>query len=126
MPRIADYVVISDKLFELSKLKDGGFQAERQFHLGPDVHLGSQSILAFVLYVFDGAKNLAVRVKINGSTEYTATVTFNGSGARFNSIHEVVSGGVLVHGTNTITFNATDGVGKYGFGDVVLFCQRDI
>ncbi len=126
MPRIADFVVIADQRFDIAHNDEGGFQETRNFNLGTDVHLPSKSLLSFVLHVFDGADDLAVRIQINGSTQFTCTVSFNGTGSRFHSMQEVVAGDVLVHGTNTIKFNSTSGNGTFGISDVVLHVQRDI
>ena len=66
MPRIADYVVISDKLFELSKLKDGGFQvlspSGRSLPLPPtdlNIWLFSSRVscsLIYLLVVYSGLR----------------------------------------------------------------------
>jgi hypothetical protein len=87
-------------------------------------HLGSRSILAFVLFVKQGADSLGFQVMINGSQQLSYTF----SGFRVNTLHEVIAANLLKAGTNAnkIFFGITGGSGALEFGDVVLHYQRDI
>ncbi len=124
MPRIADYLIISDGKFTI---KTGGdTDWDSNFTLESGAHLGSRSILAFVVFVHGGADKLAFEVKINGSKELAYQFTV--SGTRIHTLHEVIGANVLKTGTNAnkIEFRITGGSGTLEFGDAVLHYQRDI
>ena len=120
MPRIADYAVVTDARFALQT--GGELDRDFGFTLENGAHLGSRSILAFVLNVNSGATSLGFEVKVNGSSQLSYTYT----GFRSNTLHEVIDADVLRAGSNTIEFRITGGAGGLEFGDVALFYQRDI
>ena len=120
MPRIADYSVISDNKVALQI--GGDIDHDFNFTLPVGAHLGSRSVLAFMLDTKSDPDDLRFHVEING------TNVFN---ARFNSdvfqpLHEVIGANVLRHGTNNINFVVDSGDGVAEISDVVLWWQRDI
>jgi hypothetical protein len=120
MPRIADYAIITDGKFTI---KTGGdLDQDFDFTLESGAHLPSRSILAFVLFVAQGASSLAFEVKINNVAQLNYTFT----GFQVNTLHEVIDANVLKAGTNNIVFHITGGSGTLQFGDIVLQYQRDI
>ena len=122
MPRIADYTIIRDGSFELRT--GGDIDQSFAFTVSDTAHLGSRSILAFILDTESNANNLLFRVEINGTHVRTARI----NGDTFQTIHEVVSANVLQHGSgsNNIDFSIIGGSGDVHFSDVVLWWQRDI
>ncbi len=120
MARIADYSIIRDGKFTIRT--GGDIDRDFNFNLVNTAHLGSRSILAFVLFVKSNARNLKFEVKINGSKQLFYTFT----GFQLNTLHEVVSANTLKHGANNIEFRITGGQGTFQFGDVVLWWQRDV
>ncbi|HEX8128896.1 MAG TPA: hypothetical protein VF527_07330 [Pyrinomonadaceae bacterium] len=120
MPRIADYAVITDGKFAIQT--GGDIDKDFDFTLESGVHLGSRSILAFVLFATSAANSLKFEVKINGTAQLSYTVT----GFRTNTLHEVIDANVLKAGSNNIAFRITGGSGALEFGDTVLLYQRDI
>ena len=120
MPRIADYSIITDSKFALQT--GGDIDRDFDFTVESGAHLGSRSILAFVLFVKNGANSLGFEVKINGSSAMTYTFT----GFQVNTLHEVIAANVLQAGTNNIEFRVTGGSGTLEFGDAVLWWQRDV
>ena len=120
MPRISDYGIITDSKFSI---KTGGdVDRDFDFTLESGAHLGSRSILEFVVFVLNGASNLSFEAKINGASQLNYTFT----GARFHTLHEVINANTLQAGANNIEFRITGGSGGLEFGDVVLHYQRDI
>lgn len=122
MPRIADYTIITDSKFSITSATGGDIDKDFNFTLESGAHLGSRSILAFVLFVKSGANNLGFEVKINNSSQLSYTFT----GFQVNTLHEVISANVLKAGTNNIEFRITGGSGNLEFGDAVLWWQRDV
>lgn len=120
MPRIADYAIITDDKFTIQT--GGDIDRDFDFTLESGAHLGSRSILAFVLFVDGDADSLAFQVKVNGKSQLSYTFT----GFQVNTLHEVINRDVLKAGTNNVEFRITGGSGKLAFGDVVLHYQRDI
>lgn len=120
MPRISDYLIITDSKFSIQI--GGDLDKDFDFTLESGAHLGSRSILEFVLFVQSGASSLGFQVMINGSKQLSYTFT----GFRVNTLHEVIDANVLKAGTNNIFFGITGGSGGLEFGDVVLHYQRDI
>lgn len=120
MPRIADYSIITDSKFTIQT--GGDLDKDFDFNLESGAHVGSRSILAFVLFVKSGANNLGFEVKINGSKQLSYTFT----GFQINTLHEVINANVLQAGTNNIEFRITGGSGTLEFGDSVLWWQRDV
>lgn len=119
MPRIADYVIIKQDRFTLQT--GGDIDKDFDFTLESGSHSGSRSILAFVL-VKSGTGSLTLEVKVNGSLQLSNAST----GARFNTLHEVIDADVLKVGTNNIVFRIIDGSGTLNISNVVLHYQRDI
>ena len=118
MPRIADFAVITDTKFSINNLPGGDSDREFDFTLdGP--HVGSRSVLYFVLFVLDGC---GFQVSINGHPQ----LNYQFSGRTVITLHEVIGSNVLKAGTNSIEFKIISGLGKLEFGDAVLFYQRDI
>lgn len=120
MPRIADYTIITDDKFSIQT--GGDIDRTVNFSLESGAHLGSRSILAFVLFVDGNAKNLKFEVLINGSGQLSYTFT----GFQVNTLHEVIAANLLKQGANSIEFRIVGGTGKLEFGDVVLWWQRDV
>lgn len=120
MPRIADYTIIKDERFTIQT--GGDIDQTFNFSLESGAHLGSRSILAFVLFVSGNAKSLKFEVLVNGSVQLSYTY----SGFRSNTLHEVIAADLLKQGTNSIEFRIVGGTGKLEFGDVVLWWQRDV
>jgi hypothetical protein len=100
----------------------GDLDKDFDFTLESGAHLPSRSILAFVLFVAQGANSLAFEVKINDAVQLNYTFT----GFQVNTLHEVIDANVLKAGTNNIVFRITGGSGTLQFGDIVLQYQRDI
>jgi hypothetical protein len=122
MPRIADYASITDTKFTIPT--GGDIDKDFDFTLESGAHLGSRSILAFVLFVHGGADKLGFEVKVNKSAQLSDFFTV--SGTRIHTLHEVINANVLKAGTNNIEFRITGGSGTLEFGDTVLHYQRDI
>jgi len=120
MPRIADYTIITDAKFTIQT--GGDIDQTFSFSLESGAHLGSRSILAFVLFVDGNAKNLKFAVLVNGLEQLSYSFT----GFQINTLHEVIAANLLKQGTNSIEFRIVGGTGKLEFGDVVLWWQRDV
>lgn len=120
MPRIADYAVITDGKFAIQT--GGDVDKDFDFTLESGAHLGSRSVLAFVVFANSAANNLTFEVKVNGIAQLSYTI----SGFRTNTLHEAINANVLKAGSNNIAFSITGGSGKLEFGDTVLLYQRDI
>lgn len=116
MARISDYSVIQDSKFTLQV--GGDIDREFSFSLPSDAHLGSRSILAFMVY--PTGNQVSFNVSVNNSNQVSFTLGNSG----LNTIHEVISANLLKHGNNRIKFVVTNG--KMTFADAVLWWQRDV
>lgn len=120
MPRVADYAVITDGQTTLQT--GGDIDKDFDFTLESGAHLGSRSILAFVLLT-SAANNPEFQIKING----TAQLSYGIFGVGAHTLHEVIDANVLKAGSNNnIAIKIIGGSGKLVFGDIVLHYQRDI
>lgn len=118
MPDVADYVAITDGALNIATGAD--IDKEVNFNLEPAVRLGQQSILQFFYVSSSNASNLTYRFSINGTEIRTINVTGN----FFSTIHEVIGGGVLASGTNTLKAEIVGGSGSVSLSDIVLWVQR--
>lgn len=116
MARISDYTIIRDSKFTLQVGAD--IDQNFSFSLPNDTHLGSRSILAFMVY--PTSERVSFNVSINGSNQLSFILNSSG----LNTIHEVISANLLQHGSNRIRFEVTQG--SMTFADVVLWWQRDV
>jgi hypothetical protein len=129
MPRIADYLIISDSKISISRVNDGGvqggFSEPIEFTVENTAHLGSRSVLSFVVLAPDISGAIQFEVLINNSQQLSYTLGSKTEGTVF-SLQEVINANVLRHGTNSIHFHPMSGFGHLEFGDIVLMYQRDI
>lgn len=125
MPRIADYLIISDNQISSSRQQGGGFSQEYNFTVEDSAHLGSRSVLNLTYIILPGTNDFRFQIKINGSVQ--ADYVFNyGSPTVASCLQEVINANVLQHGNNTIHFHPISGVGEMLYSDIVLHYQRDI
>lgn len=84
MPRIADYLIITQPNFSIQA--DGDIDREFNFTLESGASLDSRAVLAFLLSVTEGANNLRIEARINGSSQISRIY----SGHQSHSLHTVV------------------------------------
>ncbi|NEO78839.1 hypothetical protein [Moorena sp. SIO4G3] len=116
MAIISDYSIIRDSKFTLQVGAD--IDQDFSFSLPGDAHLGSRSILAFMVY--PTSERVSFNISVNNSNQVSFTLGNSG----LNTIHEVISANLLKHGNNRIKFVVTQG--RMTFADVVLWWQRDV
>jgi len=122
MPRIADYLIITQSNFSIQS--DGDIDREFNFTLESGASLASRAVLVFDISIQPAANNLRFEARINGSSQESRSYT----GLQRHSIHTVVDASLLRIGNNAnnINFRILSGTGRLSIGDVVLFYQRDI
>jgi hypothetical protein len=119
MPRVADYVILSDAPVELKIGAD--IDKDFDFSLPANAHLGSRAILACIL---DPAKaeDLNVKLSINGKSVLDLELD---TGV-YRTVHEVIQTDILKAGANTATFKLVSGKGTLTVSDIVLWFQCDV
>ena len=122
MPRIADYLIVTQPRFTLKT----GVDIDREFNftLESQASLGSRAVLMFEVFVASSVNNLLFEARINGSSQISHTYT----GFQSNTVHTIVDASLLRTGNNAnnINFRILSGTGGLSISDVVLFYQRDI
>ena len=121
MPRLADYVVLSDSSFTIQT----GGDTDRSFNvnLEADAHLASRAILSFMLAAQNGANNPQLLVEVNGGQQLNGTLQ---DGPFVTVLHELVNQNVLQVNNNSIRFAIVGGTGTLNISDVILHYRRTI
>ena len=96
MPRLADYVVLSDSSFTIQT----GGDIDRSFNvnLEADAHLASRAILSFMLAAQNGANSPQLMIEVNGAQQLNGTLQ---DGPFVTVLHELVNQNVLQVNNNT-------------------------
>ena len=121
MPRLADYVVLSDSSFTIQT----GGDIDRSFNvnLEADAHLASRAILSFMLAAQNGANSPQLLIEVNGAQQLNGTLQ---DGPFVTVLHELVNQNVLQVNNNTVRFAIVGGMGTLNISDVILHYRRTI
>jgi hypothetical protein len=121
MPRLADYVVLSDSSFAIQT----GGDIDRSFNvnLEADAHLASRAILSFMLAAQNGANSPQLLIEVNGAQQLNGTLQ---DGPFVTVLHELVNQNVLQVNNNNIRFAIVGGAGTLNISDVILHYRRNI
>ena len=121
MPRLADYVVLSDSSFTIQT----GGDVDRSFNvnLEADAHLASRAILSFMLAAQNGANSPQLMIEVNGAQQLNGTLQ---DGPFVTVLHELVNQNALQVNNNNIRFAIVGGVGTLNISDVILHHRRNI
>jgi hypothetical protein len=121
MPRLADYVVLSDSSFTIQT----GGDIDRAFNvnLEADAHLASRAILSFMLTAQNGANSPQLMIEVNGAQQLNGTLQ---DGPFVTVLHELVNQNALQVNNNNIRFAIVGGVGTLNISDVILHYRRNI
>jgi hypothetical protein len=122
MPSLADYRVIRDGSFELSRDQEQTFT----FFVDADAVSSGGSRRPIITYFADpssGADRLRCEIEIND--QIVGTYTYSGGVGRGHSEvlrHDNLSPGI----ENSIQFRVESGAGRIRFSDIVLWYQRNV
>jgi hypothetical protein len=121
MPRLADYVVLSDSSFTIQT----GGDVDRSFNvnLEADAHLASRAILSFMLAAQNNANSPQLMIEVNGAQQLNGTLQ---DGPFVTVLHELVNQNALQVNNNNIRFAIVGGVGTLNISDVILHYRRTI
>ena len=129
MPRVADYLIISDGKAKVQGVGPGGAKFWK-FAVPSNIHLGSRSVLTFQLWWLKGASNLEWAVFVNNREVFN--YKYSGNTFFANAIQEVMPANLFKTSTssnkkpNTILFMNKKGFGTVEFSDVVIWVQVDV
>lgn len=120
MPTIADYTVVRDSSFTIRT--GGDIDYSTTFNLASGASLSSRAVLMYTLDPSSDARNLRLRIRLNGGKVQELSFT----GGAIRTMHEVLNSNTLQASSNSLEFQILSGTGSFSIGNIVVLWQRNV
>ncbi|NJR62120.1 MAG: hypothetical protein HC769_26815 [Cyanobacteria bacterium CRU_2_1] len=121
MPRVADFVQLSDTSFDL---RIGGEIARPLTQTIVDAPANGEGALLTWNVRREGSGSVTYEIKINGDD--VARDAYTVSQGDWSAVQETLATNAIKQGSNTVTFVVTGGSGTLSIGDVVLWYRQNV